>query len=79
MVDFIQALGRHIKGDVTDLQKERATECASCEDKEQRVYADILDSKMVEINGYVCTRCDCPLATKIFAKGKKNICNKWRR
>lgn len=79
MIDFIQALGQHIKGKIGEEEKRRAAICSSCPLKELRGYAEILDSKMIEINGYVCTLCDCPLATKIFAKDKKNICLEWRQ
>lgn len=79
MIDFIQALGQHVRGKIGIEEKRRATICSNCPLKELRGYAEILNSKMIEINGYVCTECDCPLATKIFAKEEKNICLKWRQ
>lgn len=77
MIDFLQAVTKHIKGTISGEDKRRANICAKCPEKEKRNYADFLDSKITEVNGYVCTRCDCPLATKIFAKNENNICPKW--
>jgi hypothetical protein len=77
MLDFLQSVTSHIKGTISSEEKRRAEICGKCPEKEKRNYADFLDSKIVELNGYVCTRCDCPLATKIFAKNEKNKCVKW--
>lgn len=79
MLDFLQALKQHFTEDIGEEEKRRAEICGSCPSKEVRAYAQILDSKMVELNGYVCTECSCPLATKIFAKEDKNICPKWKK
>lgn len=80
MLDFTHALIKHARAKGIDhLQKERAEVCTECPEKEIRNYATFLNSKIVEINGYVCTRCDCPLATKIFAEDKKNICPLWKQ
>ena len=79
MLDFIQALAKHYTETPGPIQIERAAECAACSLKELRDYATFLDSKIEKVNGYVCTKCDCPLATKIFAKDKKNICPKWKQ
>jgi hypothetical protein len=80
MLDFLQALKAHAGGDISTEEIRRSAICQECPEKEQRFYAEFLDSKIVELNGFVCTRCacPCPLATKIFAKDKKNICPKWK-
>lgn len=78
MKDFLQALTQHIKGEAGKEEKRRAAICAKCPLKEVRLYAEILNSKMQEINGFVCLECGCPLATKIFAKEQDNICLKWK-
>jgi predicted nucleic acid-binding Zn-ribbon protein len=77
MKDFLQALKQHITGKVTTEAEQRASICAECPLKELRDYARIFNSKMEDVNGYVCTGCSCPLATKIFAKEPENICPKW--
>jgi hypothetical protein len=79
MIDFLQALKQHFTEEIGGEEERRAAICAACPDKEVRAYAQILDSKMVELNGYVCKVCSCPLATKIFAKEDKNICPKWKK
>lgn len=79
MKDFFQAIAKHVKGNFSEKELSRAKTCQSCDLKEKRKYADFLDSKIVEINGFVCTKCDCPLATKLFAKEKENICSKWEK
>lgn len=80
MLDFLQALGRCASGQFGKEEKRRANICAVCTEKEKRGYAEILNAKMVEVQGYVCTgHCEgCPIATKVFAKENKNICPKWK-
>jgi hypothetical protein len=77
MLDFLQALKAHTKGEIGEEEQRRAAICQTCPEKEQRIYAEFLESKIIEINGLVCTRCSCPLATKIHAKDEKNKCLKW--
>lgn len=79
MLDFLQAVKQHIRGEAGPEEERRADICAKCPLKEVKLYAHIFDSKMEEINGYVCVECGCPIATKIFAKDEKNICHKWRQ
>lgn len=79
MLDFIQAVTKHAKGEIGEEEQRRAVICGGCPEKERRAYADFLDSKIVEVNGFVCKKCSCPLATKIFAKDEKNKCPKWRQ
>ena len=79
MKDLLQAFSQHLKGEVTEEAERRVRICAECPEKEVRLYAQILNSKMQEINGYVCLECGCPLATKILAKEENNICPKWRQ
>jgi len=79
MLDFVQALKQHVTGEIGKEGKDRAAVCAECPEKEIRLYAQIFNSKMEEINGFVCLECGCPLATKIFAKEENNICPKWRQ
>jgi len=79
MIDFLQALKQHISGEIGAEEQRRSSICRECPLKEIRSYARILHSKMEDVNGYVCTVCDCPLATKIFAKEPDNICPKWKQ
>lgn len=78
MIDVVNAILKHAKGEINAEAKRRAAICAGCELKKKAFYADFLNSTIVEINGYVCSLCDCPLATKILAEQKENICNKWK-
>ena len=77
MLDFLQALKRCINDEYGEEEERRAAICADCPLKEKRFYADILNAKMENINGYVCTACGCPIATKVFALEKEHICDKW--
>jgi len=79
MLDFLQALKRHMKNELDEDAKRRADICAGCPSKVEAKYSEILNSKMVEVNGFVCGECRCPIATKIFAKEEKNICPKWKQ
>ena len=78
MTDFLQALAKNIKGEITPEAKRRAAICVTCPIKEKRIYASFLNAKIEKIEGYVCKLCDCPLATKIFAQDPENICSKWK-
>ena len=77
MIDFINALTKSLKSENTDESRRRSEICASCPLKEKRFYADFVEAEIKEVNGYVCTECHCPIATKIFATKKENICRKW--
>ena len=79
MIDFINALTKAIKSEHTEESKRRASICANCTLKEKRFYSDFVNSEIKDIKGYVCTLCDCPLATKIFATEQKNICTEWSK
>lgn len=78
MKDLIQAFAQHLKGEVTEEAERRVKICATCPSRELKSYARILNSKMENVNGYVCGECACPLATKVFAKEPENICPKWK-
>ena len=77
MVDFIKALLKHSTDSHTDESKRRAKICEGCDEKRKSIYSKFVNSEIKEINGFVCNRCECPIATKIFATENKNICNKW--
>jgi hypothetical protein len=76
-MDFIQALAKSLKQEHTPESKRRAEICAKCPLKEKRFYADFIDAEIKEVQGFVCTLCDCPIATKVFAIEPKNICTEW--
>ena len=78
MKDFLQAVIKHSSDSHTDESKRRAKICENCNDKSKAVYGQFVNSQIKEINGYVCKRCKCPIATKIFAAEPKNICVKWK-
>ena len=77
MIDFIKALTKSVKGKHTEETRRRAEICAKCPLKEKRFYADFVKAEIKEVEGYVCTLCACPIATKVFATEKENICRKW--
>jgi hypothetical protein len=77
MMDFISALSKSIKEQHTEESLRRANICAACPEKEKRFYAEFVNAEIKDIEGFVCTRCSCPLGTKVFASEPKNICDKW--
>ena len=77
MIDFIKALAKSVKGKHTEETRRRAEICAKCPLKEKRFYADFVKAEIKAVEGYVCTLCACPIATKVFATEKENICHKW--
>jgi len=78
MKDFFQAIKSHVLEQQGEEEERRSKLCAECPLKEKRVYAQIFNARMKDIDGYVCTECGCPIATKIFAKETENICPKWK-
>jgi protein-arginine kinase activator protein McsA len=78
MKDFIQAIGKCLKKEITQEELRRALICKDCPSKAKRKYASMLNSAIKEVNGFVCDECSCPLATKLFATEEKHICKKWK-
>lgn len=79
MIDFIKALTKSINGKHTTESKRRAEICATCPLKQKRFYADFVNAEIIDVQGYVCTLCDCPIATKVFATEPQNICKEWSK
>ena len=77
MIDFIKALAKSLKNKHTEESRRRSEICAKCPLKEKRFYADFVKAEIIEVEGYVCTLCACPIATKVFATENENICHKW--
>ena len=77
MIDFIKALTKSLKSKHTKESLLRSEICATCPLKEKRFYADFVKAEIIDVEGYVCTLCACPIATKVFATENKNICHKW--
>jgi hypothetical protein len=77
MIDFIKALTKSIKSKHTTESSRRVQICAACPLKEKRFYADFVNAEIVDVQGFVCTECSCPIATKVFAEEPENICKKW--
>lgn len=55
----------------------RADICNDCEFKTYSKYLDFIDSEVVEVKGYYCAACSCPLTAKVKTTNKKHICKKW--
>ena len=79
MIDFINALTKSLKGKHTEESRRRSEICAKCPLKEEKFYADFVKAEIKEVQGFVCTVCSCPIATKIFATETENICEKWSK
>lgn len=77
MIDFVNSLTKSLKSEHTPESRRRAAICAECPLKEKRFYADFVKAEIKEVNGYVCTLCACPIATKVFAQEPENICTEW--
>lgn len=79
MIDFFKALTKSLKNEHTQESRRRSEICAECPLKEKRFYADFVNAEIKEVEGYVCSLCDCPIATKVFATEPKNICTEWSK
>lgn len=77
MIDFINAISDCVNKKHNEETLRRAKICAGCDEKEKAFYASMVNAEIKEIQGFVCARCNCPLATKVFATEPKNICKKW--
>jgi hypothetical protein len=79
MKDFLKAVKKNANKEFGKEEFRRADICGQCDEKEKRVYSEIVNAIMKELKGYACTRCDCPISTKVFATQEKNICDKWKQ
>lgn len=70
--------GRYFKGDVSDMEKERAKVCEQCPSAVVGTYEKFMpDKSLKEIQGLKCGICKCPLSTKLRSKSEKCPLDKW--
>ena len=74
MFSIIKSWIKVFKGVTTDEDKRRAKVCNSCESAVYNKYLDFLNDELKEVEGMVCSDCDCPLLAKIRSDKK---CYKW--
>lgn len=79
MIDFINALTKSINGKHTQESRRRAEICAECPLKEKRFYADFVNAEIIDVQGYACLNCGCPIASIVFTENPKKICEKWSK
>lgn len=66
-----------VNQEVEIMAKFRAVECAKCPFSESKWYAELINDEMTDIEGMVCTKCDCPLSTKLRSKEETCPESKW--
>ena len=72
---IIRAWSQVLRGVTTDEHRRRAQICHGCTLKTYKWFADFPNDELIEVKGYVCTVCDCPLVAKIRSP---EICKKWK-
>lgn len=66
------------KSEVTeDLARKRAAHCAKCPKAKKGKLTAFLNDDLVEIQGYRCTICHCPLSAKLRSKLETCPLKKW--
>lgn len=66
------------KSEVTEaLAKQRAEHCLKCDELKKGGLLSLIKDDIVEIQGYYCNICKCPLSAKLRSVNKKCPLNKW--
>lgn len=64
--------------DVFQLALGRAEDCAKCIYARNKAYQILTEKKeLKDIEGMVCSKCSCPLSTKLRSKTETCPLNKW--
>lgn len=75
---IVQGWGKYFKGDVSELEKERAKVCENCPKARVGTYEKFMpDKSLKEIQGLKCDICKCPLSTKLRSKHENCPLGKW--
>lgn len=61
----------------TDLAKERARSCTSCDEARSGTFEKFIGDQIIEIQGLKCRKCGCPLSAKLRSVNEKCPLNKW--
>lgn len=66
------------KSEVTeDLAKQRAKHCLKCDELKKGGLLSLIKDDLVEIQGYYCNKCFCPLSAKLRSVNEKCPLNEW--
>lgn len=57
--------------------KKRAEICFGCPQKKHGTITDFVNDKLIEIKGYFCGECLCPLSAKVRSKNETCDLGKW--
>lgn len=60
----------------TELDRKKAGVCETCVNARYSKYIDFVQDELVQVKGFVCDACGCPLISKIRS-GDKCPLNKW--
>jgi len=67
-----------IKSEVTEeLAKQRAEHCLKCDELKKGGLLSMVKDDFVEIQGYYCNICKCPLSAKLRSTNEQCPINKW--
>ena len=61
----------------TDLARERAKHCSSCDHARAGSFEKLIGDKIIEIKGLKCDLCRCPLSPKLRSTNEKCPLKKW--
>lgn len=78
MFNIIEGWKKYLQGETSGLEKKRAEICRVCPHAVVGTYEKLMpDFQLKEIQGLKCTKCICPLSTKLRAKDEKCPLGKW--
>ena len=63
-------------GITTTEHKRRAIICESCPSRKYKKYLDFIDDDLIEVRGFVCGECGCPLIRKVRSEDNCQL-KKW--
>lgn len=60
-----------------EIKSERLLECVDCDFAVTKKYLTFVKDDFKEIEGKVCSKCDCPLSAKLRSPNEKCPIGKW--
>jgi hypothetical protein len=63
--------------EVEKVAKERAAICAQCPHAQFEMFVDVIEFRAVEMHGYVCEECKCPITKAVRSMSYSCPINKW--
>ena len=78
MSNILQGWSKYLKGNISELEKNRAQICKQCPKALVGTYEKLMpDFELKEVQGLKCGECGCPLSTKLRSEKESCPLGKW--